>query len=307
MGQVAILPKTYMVNSSNKCKNADFIFGFSMFTINSLHRYPVKSLQGIDLTHVTLTTQGLEWDRQWILVDANGHFVTQRQIPLLASIKVSLTAEALVLEHSVLLPLQIALAPLPAARCAVTVWRDTCMGCDEGVAASHWLTQAVGPWQGGDLRLVRFAPEGVRPVDPAYMDGDSADTAFSDGYPFLIVSEASLAAVNVQLLANGAGAVPMARFRPNIVLSGMSAFVENDCKTFTATDASYCFTLRKPCQRCKTTTVDQHTGVIANPKEPLRTLTAMNPYPHLSGAYFGQNATLTLGCGAVIKVGDQVQ
>lgn len=278
-----------------------------MFTISSLHIYPVKSLQGIALSDAVLTMQGLAFDRQWMLVDAAGKFVTQRQMPALARISTRLTAECLVLEHAGLPPLSIPLAPMPDNRCAVTVWRDTCMGCDEGAAASHWLTQAVGQWQGGDLRLVRFAPEGVRPVDPAYMDGDSADTAFSDGYPFLIVSEASLAAVNVQLLANGAEAVPMARFRPNIVLSGMSAFGENDCKIFTAADASYRFTLRKPCQRCKTTTVDQRTGVIANPKEPLRTLTAMNPYPHLSGAYFGQNATLTLGCGAVIKVGDQVQ
>ena len=278
-----------------------------MFTISSLHIYPVKSLQGIALSDAVLTTQGLAFDRQWMLVDAAGKFVTQRQMPALARISTRLTAECLVLEHAGLPPLSIPLAPIPDNRCAVTVWRDTCMGCDEGAAALHWLTQAVGQWQGGDLRLVRFAPEGVRPVDPAYMDGDSADTAFSDGYPFLIVSEASLAAVNVQLLANGAEAVPMARFRPNIVLSGMSAFGENDCKTLTATDASYRFTLRKPCQRCKTTTVDQRTGVIANPKEPLRTLTAMNPYPHLSGAYFGQNATLTLGHGVVIKVGDQVQ
>ena len=278
-----------------------------MFTISSLHIYPVKSLQGIALSDAVLTTQGLAFDRQWMLVDAAGKFVTQRQMPALARISTRLTAECLVLEHAGLLPLSIPLAPMPDNRCAVTVWGDACMGCDEGAAASHWLTQAVGQWQGGDLRLVRFAPEGVRPVDPAYMDGDSADTAFSDGYPFLIVSEASLAAVNVQLLANGAEAVPMARFRPNIVLSGMSAFGENDCKTFTAADASYCFTLRKPCQRCKTTTVDQRTGVIANPKEPLRTLTVMNPYPHLSGAYFGQNATLTLGHGVVIKVGDQVE
>lgn len=278
-----------------------------MFTISSLHIYPVKSLQGIALSDAVLTTQGLAFDRQWMLVDTAGKFVTQRQMPALARISTRLTAECLVLEHAGLPPLSIPLAPMPDNRCAVTVWRDACMGCDEGAAASHWLTQAVGQWQGGDLRLVRFAPESVRPVDPAYMDGDSADTAFSDGYPFLIVSEASLAAVNVQLLANGAEAVPMARFRPNIVLSGMSAFGENDCKIFTATDASYCFTLRKPCQRCKTTTVDQRTGVIANPKEPLRTLTAMNPYSHLSGAYFGQNATLTLGHGAVMKVGDQVQ
>ncbi|MBU1722957.1 MAG: MOSC N-terminal beta barrel domain-containing protein [Gammaproteobacteria bacterium] len=278
-----------------------------MPTISSLHIYPVKSLQGIDLPHATLTTQGLAFDRQWMLVDADGKFVTQRQIPLLASIGVRLTADNLVLEHAGLPPLSIPLEPIPAQRCEVLVWRDTCVGCEEGEAASRWLTQAVGQWQGSDLRLVRFAPENVRPVDPAYMDGDSADTAFSDGYPFLIVSEASLAALNAQLLANGADAVPMARFRPNIVLNGMDAFGENACKTLTSSDSSYAFTIRKPCQRCKTTTVDQRTGLIANPKEPLRTLTAMNPYAHLTGAYFGQNTTLTAGDGMRVRVGDVLE
>ncbi len=274
--------------------------------ISSLHIYPVKSLQGIDLNDTVLTRQGLAFDRQWMLVDATGKFVTQRQIPLLASIGVRLTADSLMLERTGLLPLSIPLAPIPDSRCEVTVWRDTCVACDEGDVTAHWLTQAVGQWQGSDLRLVRFAPEGVRPVDPAYMDGDSADTAFADGYPFLIVSEASLAALNVQLLADGAEAVPMARFRPNIVLSGMEAFGENACKTLSAADSSYCFAIRKPCQRCKTTTVDQRTGMIANPKEPLRTLLAMNPYPHLTGAYFGQNVTLTTGNGVVVKVGDRL-
>lgn len=278
-----------------------------MPTISSLHIYPVKSLQGIALTHATLTTQGLAFDRQWMLVDAAGHFVTQRQIPLLARIRTRLTADSLVLEHAGLPPLLIPLTPLPAQRCEVVVWRDACIGCEEGETASRWLTQAVGQWQGSDLRLVRFAPEKVRPVDPAYMAGDSADTAFSDGYPFLIVSVASLDALNVQLLAKGGDAVPMARFRPNIVLSGMAAFGENDCQTLTAADASYRFAIRKPCQRCKITTVDQCTGLIANPQEPLRTLTAMNPYPHLTGAYFGQNATLTTGHGVAVKVGDRLQ
>lgn len=277
-----------------------------MLAISGLYIYPVKSLQGMVLSEVVLTKQGLAFDRQWMLVDATGKFVTQRQIPLLASIGVRLSAECLVLERAGLLPLSIPLTPLPDKRCEVTVWRDTCVGCDEGEAASRWLTQAVGQWQGSDLRLVRFAPDGVRPVDPAYMEGDSADTAFSDGYPFLIVSEASLAALNVQLLANDAAAVPMARFRPNIVLSGMEAFGENACKTLTAADASYRFAIRKPCQRCKITTVDQRTGVIADPKEPLRTLLAMNPYPHLTGAYFGQNATLTRGNGVVVKIGDRL-
>ena len=272
-----------------------------MPTVSSLHIYPVKAMQGISLSAATLTTQGLQWDRHWMVVDTENKFVTQRQLPTLAGIKTQLTEEYLFLKHPSLPPLTLELATVPANRCVVTVWRDTCLACDEGMDATQWLAQATGR---DDLRLVRFAPESVRPVDAAYMDGANADTEFSDGYPFLIVSEASLTALNAQLQANGANPVPMTRFRPNIVISGVAAWGENACKTFTAADSSYRLTTRKPCQRCKVTTVDQQTGLIADPKEPLRTLVQMNPYPHSSGAYFGQNATLTMGQGAIIKVGD---
>jgi hypothetical protein len=278
-----------------------------MIEISSLFIYPVKSLQGIALQQATLTTQGLAFDRQWMVTDASGHFVTQRQLPNMAQIRVRLTADALLLEHDSQPPLTITLHTSSAQRVEVVVWRDHCQAYDEGDAASQWLTQILGQWQGGDLRLVRFADDFTRPVDPNYMNGDSADTAFSDGYPFLIVSEESLQALNAQLAANGASPVPMTRFRPNIVIRGIEAFGEDRCVTLTVSTQAYRFAIRKPCQRCKTTTVDQQTGVISNPKEPLKTLTAMNPYPHLTGAYFGQNATLTSGDKQVISVGDVLQ
>lgn len=275
-----------------------------MPTISSLHIYPVKSLQGINLNSATLTTRGLAFDRHWMLVDNHGQFVTQRQLPALARIGVKLTTTHLQLEHAGLAPLAIALTPLPSESLAVVVWGDTCLGLDEGDTVARWLTQAVGQWQGQDLRLVRFAPAQIRSVDPAYMDGASADTEFADGYPFLLANAASLADLNQHLQNNGAAAVPMTRFRPNIVLSDLPAWTENSSKTFRASDGSYAFRLRKPCKRCKITTVDQHSGLIATSQEPLRTLTALAHYPHLNGAYFGQNATLDSGEPAVIRVGD---
>lgn len=275
-----------------------------MPVISSLHIYPVKSLQGITVPHATLTPRGLQYDRHWMLVDGDGQFVTQRQLPALARISVRLNTEHLILEYTGLPPLCITLAAIPAQRRHVKVWDDHCSGCDEGDVASAWLTQAVGQWQGQDLRLVRFAPDSLRPVDPAYMDGANADTEFSDGYPFLVTNEASLTALNAHLQTAGASPVPMARFRPNIVLRDMPAWAENQTKTLAAQDGSYALTFRKPCKRCKITTVDQQTGLIADPQEPLRILAALQHYPHRTGAYFGQNATLDSGAGVTIRVGN---
>lgn len=269
--------------------------------VSSLHIYPVKALQGISVSSATLTTQGLALDRHWMLVDAHGQFITQRQLPELAQIRTHLTDTHLILEKADQQLLRINLAEMPDNRCTVKVWSDTCLACDEGTHATQWLAQATGQ---EDLRLVRFAPESVRVVDAAFMDGETADTEFSDGYPFLITSQASLNALNTQLQTNGTTPVPMTRFRPNIVISDVDAWGENACKTLTAANSAYSFTTRKPCRRCKVTTVDQQTGLIADPKEPLRTLVTLNPYSHLSGAYFGQNATLSSGEGVTIRVGD---
>ncbi|GEK50168.1 MOSC domain-containing protein [Vreelandella venusta] len=272
--------------------------------ITQLIVYPVKSLKGIDVTQSELNGHGLAWDRRWMLVDAQQRFVTQRQLPQLATIAVELTDQALVLSHPNVDPIAIPLADPQGNLRLVKVWNDHCKAMPESENVSHWLVAALGE-QAQGISLVRFASEFTRPVEEDFLAGGEAHTYFADGYPFLITTTGSLDALNQALFANGQSPVPMNRFRPNIVVECESAWVEDQWATL-AGQSGYELTLRKPCQRCKITTVDQQTGTVPQQAEPLKTLLALNTQPHLKGAHFGQNATLTTGQGSTIRVGDEV-
>ncbi|BCB07106.1 MOSC domain-containing protein [Vreelandella venusta] len=272
--------------------------------ITQLIVYPVKSLKGIDVTQSELNGHGLAWDRRWMLVDAQQRFVTQRQLPQLATIAVELTDQALVLSHPNVDPIAIPLADPQRNLRLVKVWNDHCKAMPESEDVSHWLVAALGE-QAQGISLVRFASEFTRPVEEDFLAGGEAHTYFADGYPFLITTTGSLDALNQALVANGQSPVPMNRFRPNIVVECESAWAEDQWATL-AGQSGYELTLRKPCQRCKITTVDQQTGTVPQQAEPLKTLLSLNTQPHLKGAHFGQNATLTTGQGSTIRVGDEV-
>lgn len=272
--------------------------------ITQLIVYPVKSLKGIDVTQSELNGHGLAWDRRWMLVDAQQRFVTQRQLPQLATIAVELTDQALVLSHPNVDPIAIPLADPQGNLRLVKVWNDHCKAMPESEDVSHWLVAALGE-QAQGISLVRFASEFTRPVEEDFLAGGEAHTYFSDGYPFLITTTGSLDALNQALVANGQSPVPMNRFRPNIVVECESAWAEDQWATLVG-QSGYELTLRKPCQRCKITTVDQQTGTVSQQAEPLKTLLSLNTQPHLKGAHFGQNATLTTGQGSTIRVGDEV-
>ena len=272
--------------------------------ITQLTIYPVKSLRGISLERAELTERGLAHDRQWMVVDDIGRFVTQRQLPGMARIGVRLTDEALVLEHPAVAPLVIPLERADQPRLPVYVWDDLCQALDEGAEAAAWLGDVLGDFKGSGLRLVRFAPDQRRDVEAHYLAPDErAHTAFADGYPFLVVTEGSLAEVNRRLEAKGLAPVPMARFRPSIVIDAAEPFAEDGWDELALHEGAVRLGLRKPCQRCKITTVDQATGEIAVPGEPLRTLVEMNPR-RAPGGYFGQNAILLAGSGRTLAVGD---
>lgn len=272
--------------------------------ITELHTYPVKSMQGISLRSATLTDRGLQYDRNWMIVEEDGGFLTQRRIPLLAQFSVDLTDTELRISRGTETSIAVPIESRKYHEVWVEVWGDRCRAFDKGDRAGSWLTEQLAGDSGRHYRLVQFNRSFQRRVDPADLVGEEAHTAFADGFPFLITSEESLHYLNERLTKTGSHTVPMDRFRPNIVIRGIEPFGENRIRQLTAGDGRYSLGIRKPCKRCKVTTVDQASGAITEPKEPLRTLALMNTVPDQRGAFFGQNSILLAGAGKNISVGD---
>lgn len=273
--------------------------------VTGIYIYPVKGLGGISLPASKLLTTGLEYDRQWMLVDHKGMFVTQRQLPQLATINCQLSTTQLILS-SRQESMAIELSHLPEISTPVTVWNSSLNALDEGEIVSDWFTHQLGLFRGKPLRLVRFNPTETRHINAKYQKQDEAPQHyyFADGFPYLICSEQSLNYLNEHLEAKGETRVPMDRFRPNIVFDEIDVvFTELGALTLTTETLNSVLSLRKPCERCPVTTVNQLTGERNNPFEPLKTLTELNPL-NQAGAFFGGNGVLTRGEGNLIKLGD---
>lgn len=278
-----------------------------MPVVSQLYVYPVKSMQGISLEKGKLTVRGLMYDRNWMVIDESGIFLTQRELPKLATIQIRFSDDHLHFTNSKGNSKAVSLNPETGKDVETEVWGDRCKGIDEGDEISEWLTDTLGQYKNSSLRLIRFKDEYHRHVDEEYLKGENSHTAFADGFPFLVTTEESLSALNDRLMGGGSNPITMDRFRPNIVIKGLDPFQENQIEQLVSTDKRYKLGIRKPCKRCKVTTVDQQSGGIANPKEPLRTLTLMQTIPDKRGAFFGQNATLVSGDGGEIRQGDIVE
>ncbi len=277
-----------------------------MLEITELNIYPVKSLQGISLQKAELCVRGLKYDRNWMVVDSNYKFLTQRNLPQMATIKTSITQNSLVLEHESITPLELSINQKSSNQVLTKVWNDQCSAIDEGYKASKWLTEVLRNKNGKDLKLLKIDDSFKRIVDNKYLHGEISHTAFADGFPFLITLEESLNKLNDMLIQKGSQPVGMERFRSNIVIMGTEPLEENNFETLSDIASKYSFGIRKPCQRCVITTLDQKNSKIIEPKEPLRTLIQMNPFHDKHEAYFGQNATLLAGDREVMSVGDKL-
>ena len=271
-------------------------------SIARLFVYPVKSCAGIEVREALLTETGLDLDRAWMVVDADGMFLTQRSLPRMALIRPQLKSEELVLRAPGMLALHVAIDAVEAPA-TVTVWRDTVPAWDLGAVAAQWFTDFLGQ----PCRLVRFDPEYRRLSSLDWTGGIEAPNQFADGFPVLVASEASLHELNGRLEAAGHGAVGIERFRPNVVLGGVDAHDEDrvDLVRVEGGDGEIHLQPVKPCARCPIPDIDPATA--QSSPEVNDTLRSYRQDKRLDGAVtFGMNAIVRQGAGQVLRVGQRI-
>jgi len=277
-----------------------------MAQITDLFIYPVKSLKGIALNESMTSLRGLQYDREWMVTTSDYEFITQREIPLMSTIEVSIDPDTLTLSSKNNTKFQVPLLSSNTNVIKSSVWGDICDAYDEGDDVSLWLTSLLGQYKNKSLRLVRYSSQGIRPVPAKYLNGVEAQSAFSDQFPYLITSWESLEKLNMGLIKNGSQVAEMDRFRPNIVVKGINNLEKKTSQNLLCQKSGYDFGLRKPCKRCKIITINQNDGKIDNPKEPLVTLTSLRFSDEIKGAFFGQNAILLSNKNYILKVGDEL-
>ena len=257
--------------------------------VAGLFSYPVKGCRVIAHTSADVLGSGVRHDREWMVVDTRqspAKFLSQRECPLMATLTVAVTDDGLLISSN-----GDVLTVSPPARNAllkVKVWNHETVALDAGDAASDWLNIKLGMAR-GRLRLVRFHPEMRRDCNGLHAGSSDAHTFFADGYPLLVTNVESLADLNVRMKRDATNAMPMNRFRPNVVIEGLPAWDEDHVDTLSIGGVMVKFA--KPCVRCQVTTTDQVSGVRLS-DEPLNTLTKFRNNPDFGGVTFGWNAVV---------------
>ncbi len=265
--------------------------------VTGLHIYPVKSCGGIALAESPVGRMGLRYDRQWVFVDEHGMFVAQREsrglgIPVrtMCLIATAIAGGTLTLTAPDMPPLRVPADGVDGPDVPVRVWDSHTSGVDQGADAGAWATEVLSRERPGRYRLVRMPDRTHR----RSKIGDG-EVAYGDAYPFLVISEESLADLNARMPAP----LPMNRFRPNIVIRGGAPYVEDTLDRFRIGNVE--FTGTTLCIRCPIPTTDQRTA--ERGKEPLKTLATYRKQP--DGVVFGRNFNHA-GTGSV-RVGDRVE
>ena len=265
-------------------------------SLSAIHVYPVKSCAPLTVDFAAVGARGLARDRRWMVVDANGKFVTGRQLPRLTLIRAQPEGESLRLEAPGMPILHVEPPPAGAARIETAVWGAAVTPRLAANEAHAWFSTFLGV----PSRLVHMDQACTRLVKAKYAgkygrDGD--EVSLADGFPLLLISEAALDALNARLVQP----IPMLRFRPNLVVAGTGPHAEDGWQRIRI--GAIEFEVVKPCIRCVFTTVDFEQGEFDPSGEPLRTLTAYRRTP--MGVTFGQNL-IQRGRGT-LRVGDVVE
>lgn len=292
--------------------------------ISEINIYPIKSLKGITLNEAVVEKRGLRFDRRWMLTDPDGMFFTQREVPKMATIGVRVDDGQLTVDSENAGSIPIPFEPDRGHRQDVIVWRSEVAGLVYNGEVSEWFSDALGK----KCQLVRMPDSFERHVNEKFDNGNDI-VSFADGYPLLLIGEASLGNLNNRIAENAerdqiredvgeppaVRRLPMNRFRPNVVVSGSGPFEEDNWARVKIGDAI--FRVAKPCARCVLTTVDQSTGAFDG-KEPLRTFAtfrkAHQVHPDKYEAYgqpanavlFGENL-IPENPGGVIAIGNAVE
>ncbi|XP_071738484.1 uncharacterized protein [Rutidosis leptorrhynchoides] len=239
--------------------------------VKSIFIYPIKSCKPISVQHASISPTGFVWDRHWMVINSKGRGCTQRVEPRLALIQVDLPLEAfspawqpnhssyLVVRAPGMPELKVSLAKPSLLSQGVSVWEWSGSALDEGHEAAQWFTDFLGK----PSRLVRFNEESeTRPTDPAYATG--FNVKFTDAFQFLLISQASLDAVNEQLEEP----VNINRFRPNIFVDGCESFAEDLWKQIIINESKFDGVML--CPRCKVPSINQEDATQGN--EPTATM-----------------------------------
>lgn len=269
------------------------------FSLQSLFIHPVKSCAAVAVDEALLIETGLDLDRAWMVVDEQGEFVSQRELPRMALIEPTLRSDDMKLRAPGMLALHLSLDRVETPT-RVRVWNDWVQAYDMGALAAQWFSDFLGR----RLRLVRFDSDHQRLSDPHWTAGQAAQTAFADGFALLVLGSASLAELNRRLVQQGEAAVDMRRFRPNLVLDGLDAHDEDHLDQLDIDTAGGPVVLKlvKPCSRCSIPDVDPALGTPGHAVGD--TLAGYRSDPRLGGAVsFGMNAIVLSGIEQVLRVG----
>lgn len=274
--------------------------------IAGLWVYPIKSCAGIAVPSAPLLATGLAHDRAFMVVDPQGEFMTQRELARMVLIQPAFADGVMHLTAPGMPALQVDMAFTGPER-PVRVWDDTVAALQAPAEVNAWFSQFLGT----ACALVRMAPSARRLASTKWTGGAEAPTQFADGYPLLVISQASVDELNTRLVQAGHAPVGPERFRANVLVGGFQSHDEDRIESLsvhqgdTASQRWLDLPMVKPCARCPIPDIDPATATSLPTVSD--TMQTYRQDARLGGAItFGMNAIVPAGASATLAVGDRV-